>query len=92
MYTKFYPHKWYILPVILFPVAAIILMFLFVPLNEIKEGYIDLIILIILTIVILSPFAVKATTCIEIYSEYIVYKRNLFKKRQIINMEDIASV
>ena len=92
MYTKFYPHKWYILPVILFPVAAIILMFLFVPLNEIKEGYIDLIILIILTIVILSPFAVKATTCIEIYSEYIVYKRNLFKKRQIINIEDIASV
>ena len=92
MYTKFYPHKWYILPVILFPVAAIILMFLFVPLNEIKEGYIDLIILIILTIVILSPFAVKATTCIEIYSEYIVYKRNLFKKRQTINIKDIALV
>ena len=92
MHTKFYPHKWYILPVIVFPVATIILTFLFVPLNEIKEDYIDLIVFVILIIIVLSPFAVKATTCVEVDNESILYKRNLFKKRQTINIKDIALV
>lgn len=92
MYTKFYPHKWLILPVAVFPAATAILTFLFVPLNEMKEDYMDLIVFVILIIIVLSPFAVKATTCVEIDCEYIVYKHNLFKKRQIINIEDIASV
>lgn len=92
MRQKFYPNKWGVLPVLIFPVLTIIIFFCLVPFSEIRDNYIYVIIIFIVEIVVLSPFVIKATASVEIAGGFIIYKHNYLKKACKLNIEDIVSV